>query len=237
MNGAMKLRPADHPTDADLVARTLAGDISAFEALVRRYRGLAFGLAYHQLGRFEDAEDAARDAMVEAYACDEQGFGLKITRADVTELKDNTFFALLTVEGNGQVETFDARLVSVVPLGLGQDAATPGMNAWATVVRSLRDVKDENRPEAPLNAVPAPGTGQRTPAWAWAAAQGTAAATVLRERSGSGPEPGDHSPVPERARGSGMESARPPAPAAAAHSLEAASTYRRQRPPRSGWPG
>jgi RNA polymerase sigma factor (sigma-70 family) len=63
----MRLRPTDQPTDADLVSRTLAGDTHAFEALVRRYRGLAFGLAYHQLGRFEDAEDAAQEAMVEAY--------------------------------------------------------------------------------------------------------------------------------------------------------------------------
>jgi RNA polymerase sigma factor (sigma-70 family) len=63
----MTLGPIHHPTDAALVTRTLAGDISAFEALVRRYRGLAFGLAYHQLGRFEDAEDAAQEAMVEAY--------------------------------------------------------------------------------------------------------------------------------------------------------------------------
>src|SRR5947209_9785405 len=63
----MRFGSANRPTDADLVARTLAGDIAAFEALVRRYRGLAFGLAYHQLGRFEDAEDAAQDAMVEAY--------------------------------------------------------------------------------------------------------------------------------------------------------------------------
>jgi RNA polymerase sigma-70 factor (ECF subfamily) len=63
----MRLGPPNHPSDADLVTRTLAGDVSAFEALVRRYRGLAFGLAYHQLGRFEDAEDAAQEAMVEAY--------------------------------------------------------------------------------------------------------------------------------------------------------------------------
>src|SRR5437016_950642 len=67
MSRDMRLRPTYDPTDADLVTRTRAGDITAFEALVRRYRGLVFGLAYHQLGRFEDAEDAAQEAMVEAY--------------------------------------------------------------------------------------------------------------------------------------------------------------------------
>jgi bifunctional DNase/RNase len=51
------------------------------------------------------------------------GFGLKVTRADVTELKDNTFFALLTVEGNGQVETFDARPSDAINLALAAGAA------------------------------------------------------------------------------------------------------------------
>jgi uncharacterized protein len=50
------------------------------------------------------------------------GFGLKITRADVTELKDNTFFALLTVEGNGQVQTFDARPSDAINLALAAGA-------------------------------------------------------------------------------------------------------------------
>jgi RNA polymerase sigma factor (sigma-70 family) len=58
---------ADHASDADLVASARAGDVSAFEALTHRYRGLAFAFAYHQLGRFDDAEDAAQDALVEAY--------------------------------------------------------------------------------------------------------------------------------------------------------------------------
>jgi RNA polymerase sigma-70 factor, ECF subfamily len=61
------LGSADRLQDAELVARTLAGEITAFEHLVRRYRGLAFAFAYHQLGRFDDAEDAAQEAMVEAY--------------------------------------------------------------------------------------------------------------------------------------------------------------------------
>jgi RNA polymerase sigma-70 factor (ECF subfamily) len=61
------LRPANHSLDAELVSQTLAGDLAAFEALARRYRGLAFAVAYQQLGRFDDAEDAAQEALVEAY--------------------------------------------------------------------------------------------------------------------------------------------------------------------------
>jgi RNA polymerase sigma-70 factor (ECF subfamily) len=63
----MRSGPADPTPDAELVARARTGDIGAFEALTRRYRGLAFALAYHRLGRFDDAEDAAQEALVEAY--------------------------------------------------------------------------------------------------------------------------------------------------------------------------
>lgn len=63
----MRSGPTDHTSDAELVVSARAGDIGAFEALTRRYRGLLFAFAYHQLGRFDDAEDAAQEALVEAY--------------------------------------------------------------------------------------------------------------------------------------------------------------------------
>jgi bifunctional DNase/RNase len=49
-------------------------------------------------------------------------FSLKITRADVTELKDDTFFGRLTVEGGGQVKTFDARPSDAINLALAASA-------------------------------------------------------------------------------------------------------------------
>ncbi len=63
----MRSDPIDPTSDAELVASARAGELAAFERLARRYLGLAFALAYHQLGRFEDAEDAAQEALVEAY--------------------------------------------------------------------------------------------------------------------------------------------------------------------------
>ena len=50
------------------------------------------------------------------------GFGLKISRVDLTELKDNTFFALLTIEGAGQLKTFDARPSDAIALALAAGA-------------------------------------------------------------------------------------------------------------------
>ena len=53
--------------DASLVKATLGGDHSAFGELARRYRDAAFGIAFHRLGDFEAARDAAQEALVTAY--------------------------------------------------------------------------------------------------------------------------------------------------------------------------
>jgi len=57
----------DKLTDAQLVEGTLEGDMSAFGILVNRYRGLVYGLAYHVVGSFHDAEDIAQEAFIKAY--------------------------------------------------------------------------------------------------------------------------------------------------------------------------
>jgi RNA polymerase sigma-70 factor (ECF subfamily) len=53
--------------DGALVRETIAGDGSAFSELVSRYRDAACGVAYHYLGSFEEAQDAAQEAFVRAY--------------------------------------------------------------------------------------------------------------------------------------------------------------------------
>jgi len=54
-------------TDAQLVARTRDGDISAFETIVERYRAVMIARAYARLGSFADAEDVAQEAFVQAF--------------------------------------------------------------------------------------------------------------------------------------------------------------------------
>lgn len=54
--------------DGELVRRTRGGDRAAFTALVSRYRDMIYGTAYHYLGNAEDAQDAAQEAFVSAYA-------------------------------------------------------------------------------------------------------------------------------------------------------------------------
>lgn len=57
----------DKLTDIQLVERTLGDDVSAFGILVNRYRGLVYGLAYHVVGSFQDAEDIAQETFIKAY--------------------------------------------------------------------------------------------------------------------------------------------------------------------------
>jgi len=59
-------------TDAELVQLTRTGDTVAFGELIRRYQGLIYGLAYHQVGNFADAQDIAQEAFVKAFRCLDQ---------------------------------------------------------------------------------------------------------------------------------------------------------------------
>lgn len=53
--------------DDELIRRARSGDTAAFDALVDRYYTTCLRLAWRQLGRREDAEDAVQDALIRAY--------------------------------------------------------------------------------------------------------------------------------------------------------------------------
>jgi len=50
--------------DAALVERLKGGDVKALDALFRRHRGAAFGIAYRLLGRREDALDVVQESFI-----------------------------------------------------------------------------------------------------------------------------------------------------------------------------
>lgn len=54
-------------TDAELVARTLAGEHASFNALVERHYAAAYALCLSRLRLRQDAEDAAQEAFIKAY--------------------------------------------------------------------------------------------------------------------------------------------------------------------------
>lgn len=53
--------------DEVLVARAVAGDVTAFTGLVERYKGRVYALAYRRLGDADVAEEAAQETFVRAY--------------------------------------------------------------------------------------------------------------------------------------------------------------------------
>ena len=54
-------------SDAELVRRTLAGQHDPFAALVARYQKRAFWVAFHVVGRVEDARDVTQEAFVRLF--------------------------------------------------------------------------------------------------------------------------------------------------------------------------
>ncbi len=53
--------------DAEDVARTLGGDLAAYDRLIERYQRRAVAVSYRLLGNMEDAMDVSQDAFVRAF--------------------------------------------------------------------------------------------------------------------------------------------------------------------------
>lgn len=62
-----RLASAPDIDDADLVRRAMDRDQDAFAALVARYQKRAFWIAFHVVGRVEDARDVAQEAFVRLF--------------------------------------------------------------------------------------------------------------------------------------------------------------------------
>ncbi len=62
-----RARPSDSWSDAELLARHVAGDRDSFGELFRRHRGRLWAVAVRTLANPEDAAEALQDAMIKAY--------------------------------------------------------------------------------------------------------------------------------------------------------------------------
>ena len=63
------VRPdAQSPEDGDLVIKTLDGQRSAFDELIRRYQRQAVAVSYRLLGNSHDALEVTQDAFLKAYS-------------------------------------------------------------------------------------------------------------------------------------------------------------------------
>ena len=54
-------------TESEIIERSLQGDGSAFGILVQKYYGVVYGIAFHFLKNFDDAQDITQDVFIEAF--------------------------------------------------------------------------------------------------------------------------------------------------------------------------
>ena len=62
-----KIMPSAEYSDAELVARSLAGDRDAFSRIVSRYQTLVCSLAYSRIGNLGQSEDVAQETFITAW--------------------------------------------------------------------------------------------------------------------------------------------------------------------------
>lgn len=59
---------ADEPTDESMVQRCLAGDRSAYDALIAKYQRQAVAVSYRLLGNIHDALEVTQDAFLKSFS-------------------------------------------------------------------------------------------------------------------------------------------------------------------------
>ncbi len=105
---------ADRRTDAQLVKSALEGSGDAFGALVARYKDAVFGVAFHRLGGFEEARDAAQETFVKAFR-------------NLGKLRQPASFAnWLCRTAEGTATDAARRRRGEIPLDAVREAAAPG---------------------------------------------------------------------------------------------------------------
>jgi RNA polymerase sigma-70 factor (ECF subfamily) len=60
-------RQAEADVDLEIVRRVQAGEVAAFDALVRKYRERIYSVVYHLTSNRDDAADMAQDAFIKAF--------------------------------------------------------------------------------------------------------------------------------------------------------------------------
>ena len=53
--------------DEVLVERALNGDFTVFEELIARYKNLVYGVAFHYVKNFHDAQEVSQETFLAAY--------------------------------------------------------------------------------------------------------------------------------------------------------------------------
>ncbi|MGZ3451733.1 MAG: RNA polymerase sigma factor [Polyangiales bacterium] len=129
-------------TAALLVARAKAGDVHAFDALVRRYRSRIFALALHLSGSESDADDIVQDVFVRAYRALAEFEGRSEFFTWVYRLTMNRAFdarRARTRRGEKSLDEYDPRIERSIEVDAPDDPARAAelRQTYARVLRAL----------------------------------------------------------------------------------------------------
>jgi len=137
--------PSPVPDEAELIRRCQAGDVSAFEPLVEKYRQRVWRLAYQVLHDREEAWDCAQEAFVRAHRSlgDFRGEAKLSTwlYAIASRLCLNRLAAGERRLGRQGEET----LLRLPHRGAGPDAALEQSELEAALHRAIAELPDERR--------------------------------------------------------------------------------------------
>lgn len=120
-------------TDAELVARTRAGEPDAFGTLVARYYDACWRFAYHMLGERADAEDVVQDAFLRAY--------LAIGRYDERDQFRGWLFRILTNQCRNAQTSRGRRTRRFVQDDVALDSAPAPVTGLSTGVEDAALIK------------------------------------------------------------------------------------------------
>lgn len=119
--------PVAVPTDHDLLIRAADGDRTALDELFRRYRTVAFRVAYRLLGSEADALDAVQEAFIKA------------------------FTHLERFRGQSSFKTWLLRIVSNAALDLGRYRRRTGWNEPTPPLNTHRTCDDRPGPDSEVH--------------------------------------------------------------------------------------
>jgi RNA polymerase sigma-70 factor (ECF subfamily) len=129
-------------TAALLVARAKAGDVQAFDALLRRYRRRIFALALHLSGSESDADDIVQDVFMRAYRALSEFEGRSEFFTWVYRLTMNRAFdarRARTRRGEASIDECDPRIERSIEVDAPHDPARAAelRQTYARVLRAL----------------------------------------------------------------------------------------------------
>lgn len=138
-------------TDAEAVARTLSGDLTAYDGLIEKYQRRAVAVSYRLLGNVADAQDVSQEAFLRAFRSlatlqEPERFGAWLMRI-VSNLSLNFRRGrrpMLALSTNDDAGPHDSRIAAKSEYGGGAERMV-GQETQAAVTAAVETLPPQQR--------------------------------------------------------------------------------------------